>query len=54
VTFATPRRDELELLGAPVERVEDDLVHAAVERRDARADAVGHLLRGAEQVIGLQ
>src|SRR5207302_8987587 len=45
--------DELELLEAPVERVEDDVVHAAVEGGDARADALGDLGGGAEQVVRL-
>src|SRR6267142_1964110 len=45
--------DQLQLLEPPVERVEDDPVHAVVEGGDTRADALGHLVRGAEQVVGL-
>src|SRR3989441_921610 len=44
-------RDQLELLHPPVERVQHDRVHAAVERLDPGADPLRQLLGFAEQVM---
>src|ERR1700730_5696953 len=45
-------RDQLELLNAPVEWIEDNGIHTAVERGDAGTDAIRDFFRSPQQIVG--